>query len=301
MVSMASITESVNKFLARSKCQKLIKYQTRSVEVKGLTAVSELHDLKLSISEFSTEVKPLVQNITETALAIDDYQYSICNNLSNPNIANNLPPDRRLQHTENLFSAHACILLYRSAFSAFMADQNGQRENLNASFKTLQNFVQSVVDQSAPKPNAEERRKKAISEVLSSIGLEDKDKDRAQLVAYVPTISNKIWSVENIEGQIRNEIRDLHSRLMHFITQNNLNSQLPNGDSSSILEIVDILIKHGIISGQGREFAEVITSFGDRVASGERITPEEFDKSDYRLGIPWFELELKHIQREKGQ
>ena len=297
---MASITESVNKFLARSKCEKLIKYQTRSVEGKGLTALSELHDLKISIGEFSIEVKPLVQNITETALAIDDYQYSICNNLSNPNIPNNLPPDRRLQHTENLFSAHVCILLYRSAFNAFMADQNGQRENLNASFKTLQNFVQSVVDQSAPKANAEERRKKAISEVLSSIRLEDKD-DRAQLVAYLPTISNKVWSVENIEGQIRNEIRHLHSRLMHFITQNNLNSQLPNGDSSSILEIVDILIKHGITSGQGREFAEVITSFGDRVASGERITPEEFDKSDYRLGIPWFELELKRIQRQKGQ
>jgi hypothetical protein len=32
-----------------------------------------LGDFKITIGEFRTEIKPLVQNITETAQAIDDY------------------------------------------------------------------------------------------------------------------------------------------------------------------------------------------------------------------------------------
>jgi polyhydroxyalkanoate synthesis regulator phasin len=274
-----------------------------------------LHDLNITIGEFGTELKPLVQNITETALAIDDYQHGICNNLSNPNIANYLTPDSRARHTENLFSAHACILLYRSAFNAFMADQNGQRENLDASFKILKNFVQSVVDQSTPtKPNAEERRKKAISEVLSSIGIEGKDQDRTQLFAIVSKPRIYVSKRENLEDQIRNETASLHARLMQIITRRNLNSQLSSGvgasgdssriDGSSISEMVDLLIRNGVLTHvdeRARGFMEELKRVCDRVANEERISLEELDKSDYGLAVPWLEMRLDDIEERERQ
>lgn len=310
MVSLTSITESVNKYLARSKCYKLIKYQTRSLEIDGATAVSGLGDFKITIGEFRTEIKPLVQNITETAQANDDYQYDICNNLSNPTMG--ISQERRSQHIENLYAAHACILLYRTAFIAFLVDQEGQRDNLNASFNTLGNFVQSVIDQSIPKTNPEEQRRRAISEILSSVGIEEKDQEHTQLFAIESKPHNKLWSFENLEDQIRNETRDLHARLMQIITRRSLNSQLTSGfdsrssriDGSSIFEMVDLLIRNGVLTYVNERtmgFMEELKRICDRVANGERISPEEFDKSDYRLAVPWLEMRLDDIEERERQ
>lgn len=110
------------------------------------------------------------------------------------------------------------------------------------------------------------------------------------------------WRVENVEDQICDANRDLHSRLMGIVSRRkNLNSQLPNGgDGSSILEIVDMLINNRIISreGRSREFADLITRMGDRVDWGERIGPEEFRNGDYTIAIAWFDGILPEIEDE---
>src|SRR3712207_7188825 len=58
----------------------------------------------------------------------------------------------------------------------------------------------------------------------------------------------------------------IYTRLIGIITRRNLNSQLSKGDSSSIPEIIDILIRNGVIPNEGRsrESAEVITAMGER-------------------------------------
>ncbi|HEX2170514.1 MAG TPA: hypothetical protein VHF65_09470 [Nitrososphaera sp.] len=109
------------------------------------------------------------------------------------------------------------------------------------------------------------------------------------------------WTVDNPEDQIRTANRQLHSRLMRIVSQRNLNSQLPRGDGSSILEIVDVLINNAIISreGQSRDYAEVITSIGDRVdRGGGRIAAEEFQKGDYTIAIAEFDNTLQNIENQ---
>lgn len=48
-------------------------------------------------------------------------------------------------------------------------------------------------------------------------------------------------------------------------------------------------------------FMEELKRIYDRVASGERISPEEFDKSDYRLAVPWLEMRLDDIEERERQ
>ena len=107
------------------------------------------------------------------------------------------------------------------------------------------------------------------------------------------------WDVDNPNDQIRDANKGLHTRLIGIITRRNLNSQLPKGDSSSIPEIIDILIRNGVIPNEGRsrESAEVITAMGDRVDRGELITPVEFGNGTYTNAIAWFDTLLPDIER----
>ena len=107
------------------------------------------------------------------------------------------------------------------------------------------------------------------------------------------------WDVDNPNDQIRDANKDLHTRLMGIVTRRNLNAQLPKGDSSSIPEIVDTLIRNGVIPNEGRsrESAEVITAMGDRVDRGELITPVEFGNGTYTNAIAWFDTLLPDIER----
>ncbi|MFL6371570.1 MAG: hypothetical protein ACJ70P_00380, partial [Nitrososphaera sp.] len=71
--------------------------------------------------------------------------------------------------------------------------------------------------------------------------------------------------------------------------------------SSSIKELVDILINEGVIppEGRSREFADTITKLGDKAARGEQITIEEFEDGDYTLAIAWFEMILDDIKEQE--
>jgi hypothetical protein len=107
------------------------------------------------------------------------------------------------------------------------------------------------------------------------------------------------WDTDNPNDQIRGANKDL-TRLMGIVTRRNLNPQLPKGDSSTISEIVEMLITNGVITteeGKSRESAEVITTMGDRVDRGELITPVEFGNGTYTTGIGWFDNILPDIER----
>ena len=108
------------------------------------------------------------------------------------------------------------------------------------------------------------------------------------------------WDIDNPNDQIRGANKDLHTRLMGIVTRRNLNPQLPKGDSSSISEIVEMLITNGVITTEeekSRESAQVITTMGDRVDRGELITPVEFGNRTYTTAIGWFDNILPGIER----
>jgi hypothetical protein len=69
--------------------------------------------------------------------------------------------------------AQACMLQFRNALEAFKQDPKGQRDNLDASIKILQSFVQSVT----PELNTEQQRK-VVSDAFSSIGVDEKEADK---------------------------------------------------------------------------------------------------------------------------
>jgi hypothetical protein len=109
------------------------------------------------------------------------------------------------------------------------------------------------------------------------------------------------WDFDNPNDQIRGANKDLRTRLMGVITRRNLNAQLPNGDTSSIAEIVEMFTSNGVIptaeEGKSREFAGVITKMNDRVNRGELITPVEFSNGSYTTAIEWFDGILPDMER----
>jgi hypothetical protein len=108
------------------------------------------------------------------------------------------------------------------------------------------------------------------------------------------------WDVDNPNAQIRAANKELRTRLMGNITARNLTPRLPKDEtSSSISEIVDVLIHSGVIPNEGRsrESAEIITAMGDRVDRGELITPVEFGNGTYTNAIEWFDTLLPDVER----
>ena len=112
--------------------------------------------------------------------------------------------------------------------------------------------------------------------------------------------TNRRWDVDNPNAQIRAANKELRTRLMGIVTARNLTPRLPKGEtSSSISEIVDVLIHNGVIPNEGRsrESAQVITAMGERVDRGELITPVEFGNATYTNAIEWFDTLLPDIER----
>ena len=108
------------------------------------------------------------------------------------------------------------------------------------------------------------------------------------------------WDMDNPNDQIRGANKHLHTRLMGIVTRRNLNPQLPKSDSSSISEIVEMLITNGVITtegGKSRESADIITAMGDRVDRGEIISPVEFSNGIYTNAIGWFDTLLPDLER----
>jgi len=115
----------------------------------------------------------IIESIAETAKALDDFQFNLCNSLSNPVLKENLTKEDLRTYTKALMGAQACMLQFRNALEAYKQDPNGQKDILDSSIKTLQTFVQSVT----PELNTEQQRK-VVSDAFSSVGIEEKEADK---------------------------------------------------------------------------------------------------------------------------
>jgi hypothetical protein len=108
------------------------------------------------------------------------------------------------------------------------------------------------------------------------------------------------WDIDNPNEQIRAANKELRIRLIAIVTRRNLTPQLPGDEtSSSVSDIVDVLIHNGVIPNEGRSrgSAQVITAMGERVDRGELITPIEFGNGTYTNAIAWFDSILPDIER----
>jgi hypothetical protein len=59
----------------KEKCEKLIKYDRRVLEISGLE--TDVADVKFSLRDFKTEVQK-IRDASEFSEVIDNYQYEMC-------------------------------------------------------------------------------------------------------------------------------------------------------------------------------------------------------------------------------
>ena len=170
-----TLLNSLIRYLNSGKCERLIEYQKRTFQFKGFSA--ELTGAKVSLAEFSTEVKT-IDIAAETAKALDNFQFYICNDLANPMMKDYLTKQDLARYAKIRMSAYVLILSLQNALEALKADPQVQKDNLNKSIQSLQNFVRSVT----PELNTEEGRK-AVTNALSSVNLDEKELDKA--LSYV--------------------------------------------------------------------------------------------------------------------
>jgi len=161
---------SIVKLIREGKCQKQIKYQSRTFDFKGFSG--ELSGAKISLGEFTTELKNIDQ-IAETAKALDDFQFNLCNALTNPMLKENLSKEDLRRYTKALIGGQSCMLNFRNALEAFKADSQGGKTNLESSVRLMQDFVRSVT----PELSSEESRN-TVSSALASVSLDERDLDK---------------------------------------------------------------------------------------------------------------------------
>jgi hypothetical protein len=302
-LTLDEILESYVKFRDRGKCHRLINQTATTFKFEGVKAAIPLYDISFTIGALDIDKKQLIDTYSPIALIVDNYQFTLCNNLKDPSFTKGMDLERLTQLRNDFIAAQGALALYSVTFEAFRNFPDRLKADFDESFDLLLKCFQKIVTR-AQTENEEQERKRVVSRILSSLGVEEKDLDRVQLVAYASEYHNRVWSRDNIEGQITNDIRNLRSRLIDLIAQNGLNPQLPHGNNSAILDIADVLMGHGIIwgTGRGREFARVITDIENRiVARNERITLKEFDHGEYRNAILWFESEFQRIEQEQRQ
>jgi hypothetical protein len=208
----------------------LIKYQTRAIVFKGLN-IGGIGDVKISLGEFSHEMKNVVDSIPDTAKALDDYQIQIWHYLTAPELKDVLTAEDRRMCTLAMFGANNYMLQLRSALQVAKHDPLGQRDNLSASVKDIRSFVKSVSPISLPRVKTQKQHK-AISDAI---------------ISFTTKPRTKLWSVDNREAQVLYQTKKLRTRLMKVITRKKLKSQLPNGSASTISEIEEVLISKGIV------------------------------------------------------
>lgn len=166
---MSAVISSILKYINRGKCEKLIKYQNRTFEFKEITA--EFPGGKVNFGGFATELKN-IDSIAETAKALDNFHYLMCNDISNPSLKENLTKEDLRQYTKILVGAHACILNFRTTLEAFSKDPQNQGGNLDRSITMIRNFVASTTPGFATAEG-----QKSMSEALSLANISEKEVD----------------------------------------------------------------------------------------------------------------------------
>jgi tetratricopeptide (TPR) repeat protein len=138
---MGALNAFFDRIYTRSKCQKLLKYQSRQFEFSDLGI--EIPPVKISFGGFRTEVKTIEQ-AGESAKALDDFQYQLCRDLENKTLKEQLDKGTWTKYIKARFAANALILGFRSTLEAFKSDPTGQRKSLDSIIEDIQRFVKCL-------------------------------------------------------------------------------------------------------------------------------------------------------------
>lgn len=138
---MGLLNSILDRIYARSKCEKLIKYQDKVFEFSGFG--SEFPAINISLGGFKTEVKT-IETAGESAKALDDFQYQLCKDLENKTLQEQLDKSTWTKYIKTRFAANGLVLAFRQTLEAFKNDPEKQGHNLEKIVKDIQNLVRSL-------------------------------------------------------------------------------------------------------------------------------------------------------------
>ena len=138
------LKEAIIGFLKRSECEKLIKYDERSLDIGALSA--EYGGAKFSLADFKTSIEK-VREASEIAMAMDDYQYDICK------IANQYEkgdPERK-QYNRWRIGALGLFTSLRMTLAALQAAPSDElKKKLDSVIQEMHDFVKAIARALAP-------------------------------------------------------------------------------------------------------------------------------------------------------
>lgn len=138
------LKEAIAGFLGRSECEKLIKYDERSLDIGALSA--EYSGVKFSLADFKTSIKK-VREASEVAMAMDDYQYDICKIASQYGKGD---PERK-QYNRWRIGALGLFTSLRMTLAALQAAPSDELEmKLESVIQEMHDFVKAIARALAP-------------------------------------------------------------------------------------------------------------------------------------------------------
>jgi len=197
---LGKLDSLVDWIYTRSKCERLIKYQDKSITF-GEVGI-EFRSVKISLGELHTEIKPL-QEASEGAKALDDFQYQLCTDLENKR----LDQVTWTKYAKTRLAANALILAFRTTLEAFKnAPSRQEGDNLNKIIKDIQYFVKVICgDINRTYDTADGR-----GAILLAIGSTDKSETEVD-----EFLDSKFKEIEERERKILKAISSIYQYLSY--------------------------------------------------------------------------------------
>lgn len=127
------IKDAIARFLGKPKCEKLIHYDTRSIDMGALSV--DVAGAKFSLASFKTSIQK-VREASETADSIDDYQYDLCTISSEYDKGD----PERVQCNKWRIGALSLFTSLRMTLASLQADESDEMK------KQLESVVQDMHD-----------------------------------------------------------------------------------------------------------------------------------------------------------
>ncbi len=139
-----NLKDALAKFLGKPECEKLIRYDGRTLDMGALGA--ELGGAKFSLASFKTAVEKL-REASEAALAMDDYQYNVCKIAAQYDKGSR----ERTQYNKWRIAALGYFTSLRMTLAAMQSSQSEElRTELDAVIRDMHDFVRAIAKTAAP-------------------------------------------------------------------------------------------------------------------------------------------------------
>ncbi len=138
------LPSAIRTLLSKSSCEKLIRYDGRTLDMGALGA--ELGGAKFNLASFKTSIEK-VREASEAAMAMDDYQYEICKIASEYDKGD---PERK-QYNRWRVGALGLFASLRIALAALKEGESDPlKRKLESMIEDMQNFVRAIANAVAP-------------------------------------------------------------------------------------------------------------------------------------------------------